>query len=453
MQIIQQAQQLKKHIGTVHIAAPLSLLQRKAFSVLLFNAYPKLASARTHTIPVDALSELLGYDSKDLGTLKSALRFLVTTPIEWIGADSDRWAMTTFLSYVEIKGGTCTYRYDEFLAEKLYQPEVYARINLGVLRHFQSKYAVALYENCARYRPNGAFPGGTPDWSLEEFRLIMGVKDVPLFGEFKRINAKIIQPAIKEINTYSDIILTPVLRKEGRSFVGIRFDVKDNPQMSFNFVSEGPPVKDISDLPEIAKMRDRYGVPEGVAIAWFNAFGPQRFQEVLDLVDGEAEKGSLRNPVGFITWAFEKGAVKGRDPKDIQREVAAEKAKKQQEQRKKRIRPQLAEEAQKKLESLYEKRLREIANKRLGAMTEDEQAAVIQEWLADDGSFLRNKYAKVRHLDELATGAVFLMTSLIRKWKIAEELPFPAWQESEGYEVKESGEILVITKNGSPMSE
>lgn len=449
MQIIEQSQQLKKHIGTVHIAAPLSLLQRKAFSVLLFNAYPKLASARTHTIPVDALSELLGYDSKDLATLKSALRFLVTTPIEWIGADSERWAMTTFLSFVEIKGGVCTYRYDEFLAEKLYQPEVYARINLGVLRHFQSKYAVALYENCARYRPNGAFPGGTPDWSLEEFRLIMGVKDVPLFDEFKRINAKIIQPAIKEINTYSDIVLTPVLRKEGRSFVGIRFDVKDNPQMSFNFVSEGPPVKDMGEMPEVARMRDRYGVPEGVAIAWFNAFGSLRFQEVLDLADAEAEKGTLRNPVGFITWAFEKGAVKGRDPKDIQREVREEKSRRQQEQRKKQIRPQLVEEAKKKLESLYDKHLREIVTERLNAMSPTEQAGVVQAWLNDEGSFLKHKYGQATTLKEIGAGALFLVGVLIRQWKVADELPFPVWQKSEGYDVKESGDTVVIIKNGN----
>jgi Initiator Replication protein len=426
LQIIEQASQLKKHIGTVHIAAPLSLLQRKAFSVLLFNAYPKLASQRTHSVSTEVLCELLGYGSNDVLTLRRALRALVTTPIEWVGADSDRWAVTTFLSYFEISGGMCHYRYDEFLAEKLYHPEVYARINLGVLQKFECKYAIALYENCARYRPNGGFSGGTPEWSLDEFRLIMGVRDVPLYGEFKRINAKIIQPALKEINVYSDIILTPVLRREGRSFVGIRFDVKDNPQMSFSFVAEGP-AKDPKEVPGVIKMCDRYGVPEGVALAWLNGYGQERFQEVLDMADDEAVKGSLRNPVGFITWAFEKGAVKGRSVEEIQREVQAEKRHTAEKQKKKQQASVADSEEQRKQEAIYDRFLRQSARARFETLPTIEQAGIIQEWLSQEGSYLKQKFGNNPSLEELGPSALFLMSVLIRKWKLDEATPMSAW--------------------------
>lgn len=452
MQIIEQSTQLKKHIGTVHIAAPLSLLQRKAFSVLLFNAYPKLKTERTHTISVDALCDLLGYDSKDVGSLKSALRFLVTTPIEWVGADSDKWALTTFLSFVQVKGGDCTYRYDEFLAEQLYQPEVYARINLSALRHFQSKYAVALYENCARYRPNGTFPGGTPEWSLEEFRLIMGVRDMPLFQEFKRINAKVIQPAIREINTYSDIVLTPILRKEGRTFVSIRFDVKDNPQMSFNFVSDEPVVETSGqDHPEVIKMRDRYGVPEGVAITWLSAYGPERFQQVLELTDEMAAKEKLQNPVGYIKWAFETGAVKGRDPEAIQKEVREEKDKRKGQQKRSKKKPVLEIEVRAKLESLYEKHLSDLARSRLSTQSPARQSALIQEWLSAN-PFLKQKYRNATSLEKLGTGSVLFINWLLKHWALETDHPFSTWQEAEGYLAREAGDVILITKHGAPVA-
>ena len=450
MQIIEQSTQLKKHIGTVHIAAPLSLLQRKAFSVLLFNAYPKLKTERTHTIAIDALCELLGYDSKDVGSLKSALRFLVTTPIEWVGADSDKWAMTTFLSFVQVKGGNCTYRYDEFLAEQLYQPEVYARINLGALRHFQSKYAVALYENCARYRPNGSFPGGTPEWSLEEFRLIMGVRDMPLFQEFKRINAKVIQPSIREINTYSDIVLTPILRKEGRTFVSIRFDVKDNPQMSFNFVSEEPTVQTGQDHPGVIKMRDRYGVPEGIATTLLNVYGPERFQQVLELTDDMASKEKLLNPVGYINWAFETGAVKGRDPEEIQKEVQEEKAKRKGQQKRSKKKPVLEKEVRAKLDSLYEKHLSELARSRLSALSTEQQNALLKEWFSAE-SFMQQKFRGVSSLEKLGTGTVFFINWLMKHWSLETVQPFATWQDAEGYQAREAGDVIIITKHGSPV--
>ena len=67
--------ELKKHIGTVQISNPLSLIQRKAFTILLFNAYHDLehGEGKVHSIPMGAFCELLGYNSNDRESLDAQI--------------------------------------------------------------------------------------------------------------------------------------------------------------------------------------------------------------------------------------------------------------------------------------------------------------------------------------------------------------------------------------------
>ncbi len=63
-----------------------------------------------------------------------------------------------------------TYRYERALAEKLYHPDVYSKINLSVLREMNSAHALVLYENC--YRFEGI--GHTAWWDVDVFRKLTG---------------------------------------------------------------------------------------------------------------------------------------------------------------------------------------------------------------------------------------------------------------------------------------
>ena len=83
------------------------------------------------------------------------------------------------------RAGVCRYEFSEFLARELYQPDIYARISIGSLRDFETKHGLALYENCARYRPNGEFRGGTPEWPPPLFRRLMGVEGLSLLQRFQ----------------------------------------------------------------------------------------------------------------------------------------------------------------------------------------------------------------------------------------------------------------------------
>ena len=225
--------ELKKHVGAIHVKAPLTLLQRKLSNVLLLNAYEELPdpSVKEHEIPVRVLAEVAGYDSKDFAYLRDALRALVDCRVEWNVIDEDgeeEWAAASFLAQAKTKGGVCRYVYAPDLREKLYRPEVYARINLAIQARFGSGYALALYENCARFRKVG-----TTGWiDLGTWRDLLGVGEGQ-YTAFKALRQKVLNPAVDEVNEYSDIRVRMETRREKRRIVALKFAIAEAP-------SDGP---------------------------------------------------------------------------------------------------------------------------------------------------------------------------------------------------------------------
>ena len=68
-------QNLKKHIAAIHISNRLTLTQRKASNVLLYNAYDSLLTARGHRIRGKALGEAIGFNTLNLDRLKDCLLY------------------------------------------------------------------------------------------------------------------------------------------------------------------------------------------------------------------------------------------------------------------------------------------------------------------------------------------------------------------------------------------
>jgi plasmid replication initiation protein len=331
LDIIQQSQnsQLKKHVGTVHTSAPLTLLQRKAFSILVFNAYPRLLKDKSHKIPLDVLCELMGFDSKNTKVLEDALEELAKTVIRWEEGEGKnrKWAITTFCAHAIIEKGTCEYEFSDFLAQQLFKPEVYARININTLRDFQSRYGLALYENCARYRPNNDFRGGTPEWPLDKFRRLMGITGTTLYDTFKRLNERIIKPAVAEVNAFSDLLIEPRFVRSGRTVVAVAFSVVDNPQLKLNFSNEA------AENPLVVEVYDRYRVPKMKAVEWLDAHGEERFREVLKMTNELVEKGKAKSPVGFMRRAFEENYTPALDVEGERKKMRAQKQAEEQEKK------------------------------------------------------------------------------------------------------------------------
>lgn len=287
---------VKKNVAAIHVSGKLTLLQRKLSNVLLLNAYDTLVSSAAHRIDARTLCTMVGYNSNDIETLKASLRGLVETLAEWDMLDENgqqEWGVSSLLAYAKIKGGVCEYAYSAALAEKLHDPKVFALINLDIQRRFTSGHALALYENCYRFVRTGS----TGWWPLDLFRRLMGVDDSAYYEVYKHLNAKIIKPAVAEVNKTSNIILTPETRKMGRAVTDIRFKIAKNPQLSILDLDDG---RGLRKTPVYDRLREQ-GVSDRLARQWIDQHGADYVVAKLDYVNA---RGDVQNSVRYLSAAM-----------------------------------------------------------------------------------------------------------------------------------------------------
>ena len=290
---------VKKNVAAIHVSGKLTLLQRKLSNVLLLNAYDTLITAARHEIDARTLSMMIGYNSNDFETLKASLRGLAETVAEWDMLDDkgrQEWGVSSLLSYAKLRGGVCEYAYSPALAEKLHDPRVFALINLDIQKRFTSGHALALYENCYRFVRTGS----TGWWPLDTFRRLMGVDDSAYYGVFKHLNAKIVKPAVAEVNRSSNIVVTPETRRRGRAVTDIRFLIAENPQLAILPIDDGAGAR---AGPVYARLRD-LGVSDRLARQWIAEHGDAAVTARLDYVAGQ---GGVKSPVRYLSAALRDG--------------------------------------------------------------------------------------------------------------------------------------------------
>jgi len=311
---------LKKHVAAIHINAKLSLLQRKLVNALLYNAYDGLLTDNQHSISTSVLCEMIGFDSKNLAYLKASLKGLMETVVEFDVMEDDgeqSWEAMVLLPYAKIKGGTCTYRYERSLAEKLYHPDTYSKINLSVLREMNSSHALVLYENCFRF----VNIGHTSWWDVDIFRKLMAVDQMSSYKPFKALNRNVIQPAMKEVNKLSNIHVELETRMKGRSVTGLRFTIKPNPQLSLIEMEEEDDINETRAY----KALIREGISKTLARAWVIEHGEEYVLGKLDYANDQASSGKIKSSKsGFLKSAIEQDFKHEKEVKrDRQKEVDA----------------------------------------------------------------------------------------------------------------------------------
>jgi len=373
------SQILKKHVAAIHIGAKLSLLQRKLVNALLYNAYGELLTAQEHHISAAVLCEMIGFDSKNIGYLKGALKGLMETVVEFDVLEENgkqSWEAMVLLSYVRLRSGTCTYRYDRALAEKLYHPDVYSKINLSVLREMNSAHALVLYENCYRFEAIGH----TAWWDVEVFRKLMAVDAMPSYKPFKALNRNVIQPAMSEVNKLSNIQVEMETRVKGRTVTGLRFIVRPNSQLSLVGMD---PEDDVSQTPAY-KALIAEGVSKTLARAWVLEYDEGYILEKLDLARSQAASGKIKSSkAGFLKAAVEQDYHNEnlQKQKRIQSSQEARNARDKLEKQLEALRA-----AQREAETSYRWHTAEIIDKTFKKLSEGQREAVSKEFQLTLGS-------------------------------------------------------------------
>lgn len=309
--------ELKKHVGAVHTHGKLTLLQRKVANILLLNAYNELPTQEEHAIRVKDLAEIAGFDSKNMKVLKDSLRGLMRIVIEWNILDErgrEEWGASPLLAQAVIKKGSShfTYAFSPVLRRRLYSPEIYARINLSIQRRFRSGYALALYENCIRFRNVG-----TTGWiDVERWRKLLGVEP-DQYPAFKSFSQWVLKPAIKEVSRHSDIKLSVEYRRRKRRVVALKFNMRENPnfdgadgtQLPMKAESRQVASQTLDLFEErrpLARRLGGFGLSAAQVEDVIGRFDEAYITENLDYVERELTEGRLiKNVPGFTIRALE----------------------------------------------------------------------------------------------------------------------------------------------------
>lgn len=225
---------LKLHSAAIHIENSMSLLARKCWLHMLLNAYHDLPSKELYQITLKELKDHVG-ESKTrnnkhiIETLRELRKKDVTFNIfgkdgktEWAGCTS---LISEFRVSTE-KAGVLLYAFPPFLREHLYQPSVYAKLNLAISKLFRSKHALAIYMFAVDYIYRDRNEG-SKNLSIGDLRRYLGLEESQyrLGGDMVRLMTSV----AKEINEESNIDISIIPEKAGRKIVGFKFKMGYKP--------------------------------------------------------------------------------------------------------------------------------------------------------------------------------------------------------------------------------
>ena len=321
----------------IQVQSKMTLLQRRAWNVLLANAYDELPNTDIHSVSVVELAAKLGFNSKNEDYLKEILETLVDCKVEWnvLGKDKKQeWGIASLLAEVRIGDGICFYQYSHTLRQKLHNPRVYAKLNLRLQNRFRSQYALVLWEVCFDYFDADRDQGETPFIPLGTFRELMGI-EADEYRTFKALNRDVIKPAIKEINDLTNYHVEVEQKRIGRRIGELKFRITKVKQLP---VQESV-FPDIENLPAVAVELVQAGIDRKMAIKIADAdwefVRPEKLPVpgsyadflayIAEKIEMSVDAEGVKNRAGYIVEAIRENYE---DP-ELQkaREIRAEKAK------------------------------------------------------------------------------------------------------------------------------
>ena len=300
----------------IQIQSKISLLQRRAWNVLLANAYNELPDKEIHSVSVVELAAKLGFGDGNQEYLKEMLRSLRSCEVEWNLLNKDNkqeWGVAGLLAEVRLADGICFYQFPHTLRLKLHNPRVYAKLNLRLQNQFKSRYALVLWEVCFDYYDTERDQGETAFIPLKIFRELMGL-EADDYTTFKSLNQWVIKPAIKEINALTSYHVEVEQKRLGRRIAELKFRIAKVKQLP---VQESL-FPDIENLPPVAVELVQAEIDRKVALeiaeqSW-DFVNPEKFPElgtypnfmtyVAEKIEISRHAAEVKNRGGFIVEAI-----------------------------------------------------------------------------------------------------------------------------------------------------
>ena len=186
--------------------SPLSLLQRKLGNSWLKNAIENQPDVDGWwQIGIKALAVDIGFDSNNRQYLKDSAEALMSIVFDWdVIAPVDKkikWKASVLFPEVEVHSDVIRYQFSSQMRELMIHPEIYALIDMNVVRKFRRAASLGIWEFCVRFERIGH----TSEVPWEKFRdMILGEStENKTYQAYKFFKSKVLNPGIFEINSES----------------------------------------------------------------------------------------------------------------------------------------------------------------------------------------------------------------------------------------------------------
>ena len=231
----------------------LTLLSRRIYNVFLFHAQQQGVDKPSYSILLSELIDDARFTSNNTELLKSHIRDMQATTIEWhtSAAQARQWTSTQLLGPVIIdepgRGHACTitWTYPEPIRERLVKPAQYTRVLLEISSQMRSYAASVLYELGARYLTSPGRLTMREDviwWAS----VLTGRSDITSV-DYRILHRDTIKKALAELDALcEDFRLETVEHKRGRKVEELQFRVLPKPQASLEGLRQS--AKNVFDL-------------------------------------------------------------------------------------------------------------------------------------------------------------------------------------------------------------
>lgn len=302
-----ESELLRKPVNTLAIvpkSARITLLGRKSYNVLLFEAQDQGLDKDVFRAPLERIIRGVDFDSHDHALVKKHLRAMVSTTVEWQSpttGEGASWNVSGLLAHARLskeRGQVwIEWSYAVNLKQELLEPTVFARLKLEVISQLRSHAAVALYEICTRYKDVGRTARQAWRWWRP---VLSGQPETERTArlEYRVFKRDTLKPAVAEVNAITDLDVALVEHKQGRFVDEIQFTIQIKKQAALPLTRPPRPV----DIGLVARA-SRLGVSEETTEALLAGHGEDAVRAGLDTLErrlASAFPEPLRDPQRYL---------------------------------------------------------------------------------------------------------------------------------------------------------
>lgn len=209
----------------------LTTMQQKLVLFLASKTKPYDEDFKIHEFSVAEFCSVCGIDESSGGNytgIKKAIKEIADKSI-WITLENGQETLLRWIEkpYIDKRSGVIKIRFDKDMKPFLLQlQDNFTQYELAWTIQFKSKYSIRLYEfvKSIHYNKLAAYER---IFTLDELRKILGAEEV--HKEWKNFRARVLEPAVKEINEYSNqtIEYSPMMKGKAVERVWMKVEERD----------------------------------------------------------------------------------------------------------------------------------------------------------------------------------------------------------------------------------